>query len=1198
MKCPKCQFENPDRAKFCSECGQDLISASKAPPATFALDDRLLKFQKYLPQGLTEKILNQKDKIEGERKQVTILFCDMEGFTALVERIGPEVAYYAMDKVYEILIHTVHKFEGIVNEMTGDGIMAIFGAPIALEDAPQKALRSALAIHREIDQFCLENDNLGSMRMRIGIHTGHVIVGTLGNNLRVEFKAVGDTVNLASRMEKLADAGSTFVTEDTYKLTDGLFRFEAVGKKRIKGKKKPILVYKVLSAKEDVHRPRLGSERSIYSEMVGRNKELDRLELQVMKVVNGKGSIVNIIGEAGIGKSRLVAELKQREVMKRITLLEGRAISIGRNLSFHPIIDLLKQWARIRADDGEAMAFGKLEAAVRRLYQQDIGEVLPFVATLMGMKPSGRYAEKIAGIEGEALEKLILKSVKELLIKATERTPLVIVLEDLQWADTSTLEMAESLFRLAETRRILFINVLRPGYENTGDRIVYDIKEKLPVYSVELVLEPLDVHSSETLINSMLKINGLHHAVVGQIVERTGGNPFFIEEVLRSFIDQGVFVQKDGNFQVTEKINTITIPYTIHDVLMARIDRLEEQTRSLVMIASVIGRRFFHRILAEVATDIKDIDDKITYLKDVQLFRESRRMGEVEYIFKHALVQEAAYELILPLKCKKLHLKVARAIETVFSDRIYEFYGMLAYHYSIAENFIKAEEYLIKAGQEALKSSASQEALHYYQTALQLYQKKYGNSADPEKIALIDKNIALALYNRGQFDEAVEYFDKALKYYWGKFPKNKIAAVRLLLSSLLHFLMALYVPSLKFRRLPSHLDSEVVDLFYKKCEALGIINPKRFLIESLYVFKEVTYLDLTKFELGLKVFVGASALFSFTGLSFRLSRKILETARDKVSKENAKLFLIYDLVETVQDYFEGDWNSIKDSDENLLNQNLSMGELYSASHHLFWHGLPKIYQGALSDAESIVAKLKNIYENFENDVSILLKQSLNSSLLMERRKVNEALKEIENGIDFGQKTNQGLSLVHMLACKARLNILMGNMEGAEEALNKADKIRQEIDSVPWQLSNFRKSKLIFDLCGLSRAVQSGNASDLAECRKQAHKSCKLLIKKSRKVAQDRTEAYRLKGVYCWLTNKQKRALKWWHRSIKEGERLGARLELSRSFFEVGKRLIEPKSRYKMLNGISAEAYLERAKLLFEEMNLQWDLDELNRVTNT
>jgi class 3 adenylate cyclase len=593
MKCPNCRHEIPEDSKFCKECGHQLATSSKPSTQPISFEEKIDKIQRYLPKGLTEKILSQKDKIEGERKQVTVMFCDMEGFTPLVEKLGSEKAYSVMGEIYEILIHKVHDYEGTINEMTGDGVMALFGAPIALEDAPQRALRSALAIHNEISKFNGQREGSDPIKMRIGVHTGPVVVDTLGNNLRVEFKAVGDTVNLESRMEGLAEPGTTYISEDTFRLTEGLFRFETLGEKTVKGKKEDISVYKLLSAKKDVHRPRLGLERSIYSEMVGRDTELDKLEFQVMKAIQGEGSIVSIIGEAGIGKSRLVAELKNCDVIKKVSLFEGRAISTGRNLSFHPIIDLLKHWAHIGEDDSGADAFGKLETAIRRVVPEDTHEVLPFVATLMGMKLSGRYAERIKSIESEALEKLILKNMRDLLIKATELSPLVIVTEDLHWADTSSIELMDALFRLAKTQRIVFINVFRPGHKETGDRIVETIREKYDAYYVEIEIKSLDKGMSEKLINSMLNIQGLEHEVIDQIVERADGNPFFIEEVVRSLIDHGAVVQKDGAFEVTEHIERIVIPHTINDVLMARIDRLDEKTRELVKVASVIGRSFF-----------------------------------------------------------------------------------------------------------------------------------------------------------------------------------------------------------------------------------------------------------------------------------------------------------------------------------------------------------------------------------------------------------------------------------------------------------------------------------------------------------------------------------------------------------------------------------------------------------------------------
>ena len=277
--CPQCGFENLPRDKFCGECGHDLSLRSKPIPKELSLEEKLAKIQRYLPKDLTDKILAQRDKIEGERRQVTVMFCDMEGFAALTEKLGSEEMYSMMDEIYEILIHKVHDYEGTANELTGDGIMALFGAPIALEDAPQRAIRSALAIHREINKF---NDKIKSesrmspIRMRIGVHTGPVVVGMLGNDLRVEFKAVGDTVNLASRMEDLAEPGTTYVTEETFKLTEGLFRFESLGKKQIKGKEEPVKVYQVIAPSTRRTRFDVSAERGL-TPFIGRERELELL---------------------------------------------------------------------------------------------------------------------------------------------------------------------------------------------------------------------------------------------------------------------------------------------------------------------------------------------------------------------------------------------------------------------------------------------------------------------------------------------------------------------------------------------------------------------------------------------------------------------------------------------------------------------------------------------------------------------------------------------------------------------------------------------------------------------------------------------------------------------------------------------------------------------------------------------------------
>jgi class 3 adenylate cyclase/tetratricopeptide (TPR) repeat protein len=1200
MKCPKCQFDNPEGFKFCGKCGHNLVLPSKEFHKGVPFEEKLKNIQRYLPDGLAEKILSQRDRIEGEHKQVTVMFCDMEGFTPLTEELGSEKVYNILDQVFEILIQKVHDYDGTVNEMTGDGIMALFGAPIALEDSPQRAIRSALAIHREIAKFNdrLKHDREGipSLKMRIGIHTGPVVVGTIGNDLRVEFTAVGDTVNLASRMEGLAEPGATYVTDDTYKLTRDLFHFKALGEKEVKGKKQPVAVYKLLSDIQDVYRPRLGSERMIYSEMVGRDGEIDRLELQVMKLINGQGSVVNIIGEAGIGKSRLVAELKKREVMNRVTLFEGRAISMGRNLSFHPIIDMLKQWAQIKIGDGEAASFGKLETAVRGLFPEEVGEVLPFVATLMGMKLSGRYAERIKGIEGEALEKLILKTMRDILIKASETTPLVIVAEDLHWADSSTIELMESLIHLVENQRLLFINVFRSGYRQTSDRIVQTIKEKLQVYNVGIVLQPLDDRMSEALINNMLKVRSLPHGVRDQILKRACGNPFYIEEVVRSLIDEKVVMIKNGEFEVTDKIESVVIPRTISDVLMARIDRLEEKTRNLVKVASVIGRNFFYRVLTEVAKAIEDIDSRLSYLKEIQLIKEQVRMEEIEYLFKHVLAQEAAYESILHEKRKELHLKVADAIEKVFREKLPEFYGMLAYHYSRGDNLEKAEEYLIKAGAEALRSSASAEALNYYQQGLKLYLKKYGKAADPEKLASFEKNIALAFFHKGQYENAVSYFDSVLERWGIDIPKKPIVLRCRIVCDLLSVIANLYLPFGKSKKIPSQRDNEIFDLSYKKAITLVHLDPQECFSEFINTFKRINKFDITKIENGFGMWISASGLFSWTGISFRLSKKILDYAKTIINKNEIRQIFFCNLFELLYDCFTGNWPGVKEYDDDLVALNLRVGEYWHVSTYIVFYGYLAIERGAFSEAEAIIDKLSEIWETYGNENGIEYWYSLKIVLLILLRKFHDALKEADTGIAFQRQTGRELVVIYYIGYKAVIQIQLEDISGAKESLLQAKKLVSKIGFVPpIYISGYLKAQFLFDLHLLEQAIRSNDKKEKSEYIQAAKKSGKRALKNSAKYALDRTEILRMMGLYWWFIGGQTRAIRFWNHSIKVAERFGANVQLAKTYMEIGQRLSEKTSRFRKLNSISAEEYLEKAKSLFEKFGLESEFEKLDKL---
>ncbi len=930
--------------------------------------------------------------------------------------------------------------------------------------------------------------------------------------------------------------------------------------------------------------------------MVGRDQELNTLELQIMKAVTGEGSVVNIIGEAGIGKSRLMAELKDREVMKKVVSLEGKAISMGRNLSYHPIISLLKDWARIKDDDNETVSLGKLEAAIRNVCEEDAETILPFVATLIGMKISDQYVQSIEGIKGEALQNHILKHLKDLLIQAALLTPLVIVMEDMHWSDISSIELLEALFRLTETQRIVFVNVFRPDHQETSDRVRDTLKDRSSIYSVEIGLEPFDVHMSETLINNMVNIKGLHHDVKDQIIQRSDGNPFFIEEVVRSFIDERAVVKKKSSFEVTEKINTMVIPQTINDVLMARIDRLEETTRNLVRVASVIGRNFFYRVLSEVSHTIEDIDSRLSYLKNIQLIRDRKRLGELEYLFKHALVQEAAYKSIQLGDRKALHLKVAASIEKIFKERLHEFYGMLAFHYTQAGDEEKIEEYLIKAGEEALKTSASSEALHYFHEALNLYLRKYGDIANPEKVAMLEKNIAHAYVYRGQFSEAVEHFSRALAIYGEDEFKVSISGILNISFRVLYFFAALYLPFIRWRETPSKKDSDINYLARQKTLCLSQIDVKRFAFDMFNHSKRVTYFDILKMEKGIDFFCAYSSLFSYGGISFRLSKKVLDVVKEKIDIKDPHSVLAYETNLLGHHYFSGDWESINEYNDELIQKNLKTIDI-AVCTYIAWRFRAKTEQGRYEDARFLAERLYDIGNVYEHEYAMALKYHCNSFLLKKYRRLPEALQELDDGINFIKKTTFTLFLLALHAMKARIQLIMGDVHEADQTLQYASDIRSETNPPPLYENYYLRTHFIFNLLQLEKHIKQGNTERIATYSTITLKAGKKVVNSIQKSAADRVETWRLMGEYYWLVNKQKRALKWWGKAIKEGQRLGARLELSRTYFEVGKRLLESQSKYKSLNNINADEYLEKAKLMFEEMDLQWDLDELEKLGN-
>ena len=524
VPCPRCQSLNPPQFKFCGDCGHSLTLSSEPLRKELSFDEKIAKIQKYLPAGITEKILAQRDKIEGEKRQVTVMFCDMKGFTILADKLGPEEVYAMMDEVYEILIQKVLDYDGTVNEMTGDGIMALFGAPIALEDAPQRAIRSAMAIHREMTRFNeklkQKRPDIQPLKMRAGIHTGPVVVGTLGNDLRVEFKAVGDTVNLAARMEQISEPGTTYVSDDTFKLTEGFFRFEALGEKEIKGKEKPLKVYQVIAPSTRRTRFDVSAERGL-TPFVGRERELELLLDGFERSKEGRGQAISVMSDAGIGKSRLLYEFRKAVTNEYVTFLEGKCLSYSRNVAYHPVVDTLKANFEINDNDTDEEIRKKVVTGLEIL-KVDEASTLPYLLELLSVKESG--IDKIP-MSPETRKDRTLEALKRIVLKGSEVRPVIMAIEDLHWMDRSSEDAFKRLLESIAASKVFIIFTYRPEFVHTwGSKS----------YHSQVTLNRLSNHESLAMMTHILGTSHIEKQLENLILKKTVGIPFFLEEFLKS----------------------------------------------------------------------------------------------------------------------------------------------------------------------------------------------------------------------------------------------------------------------------------------------------------------------------------------------------------------------------------------------------------------------------------------------------------------------------------------------------------------------------------------------------------------------------------------------------------------------------------------------------------------------------------------
>ena len=1124
-------------------------------------------------------------------KTVTVLSAELTGFDELTGTLSAKEFNILLSEIHGLADSTTRLHHGILTHFSGDTFQAVFSIEKSISQQAQQGLEAIFEFRERLETSLSEKKLPINVRFKAGIASGEGTIGKIDTHGDKLISVMGPAVNFAGRLREFAEPGQTLVNGPLFEDTNERFDFSKLEPLPLRGSKESLSVYELLGRKRKKVIQETRSERKIGSEMVGRGHEMDLIEGQVRKLISGKGSVVNVVGKAGIGKSRLISELKAQDWLGKVAVLEGRAQSMGRNLSFHPIIQLIKSWSGIREEDSQATSAEKLQDSIRSVSLEQSEEIFPFIATMMGLPLTGKYKERTASIEGEALEKLILKNLRDLVTLASKVRPVVIILEDLHWSDNSSILFLESLFRLSTNHPVLFINIFRPGFEETSVYLLNFQAEHLPEDHLILQIEPLVKNESLNLIGNLLHNNTLPSDINDLIIRKTEGNPFFIEEVIRSFIDDGIIEIHENKFQVTAKIHQVNIPESINEVILSRVDKLDEKTRELLKTASVIGRNFYYKVLEEAADTIGEIDDRLEYLKEVQLISETKKKEEIEYLFKHALAQQATYESILQNSKKELHLKIARSIEKVFAGNLNEFYGTLAYHYEQGENLQKTEEYLVLAGEESLQSGAPHEAYPFLKKGLEIFQKESAGNPETEKLGSYYALLAVTCHSGGLNLEAIDYIDKYQELYHSSFPATKTLFAAGILWRIANFILALNFPALYFRKIPTEQEEVLIKLMITKGESMVTITPKRVFTELLYFSNRLVRLDLSKTNYGLGLFTEYAGNFFWTGISPSLGRKILTIAEKYITEENRHIWMKLRYVKAVSKMSSGEFTP--DTDEkNVFSTGMSAGAFWETTTYLIFSNYLHVENGNWQKSAETRNRLLETAETFENIHARVQYHRSTGLALSKFRKLDEILETTDKSIEMISRTGHASILMLVRCYRIQALTLCSDFEEALRLLQMAEEVAVGLKRGVLFYSTFLCTKSNFLIARIKhkerRKIPAGEQRELLKTTGET-------IKYSKMFPGNLIEAYRLHAIALDMAGKPSGALMYFQKSLAFAEQSNGLLELSRTCFELGKFLTGQKSGHTKLNGLSGTDYLGKARILFEEMNLQWDLQEYERM---
>lgn len=692
MKCPACQFENRDRVMFCEECGAKLELKCFDCGATIPIGRKFCgncgfklinvtestttdysEMQSYTPKYLADKILTTPNTIEGERKILTVLFADVSNYTAMTEKLDPEDIHQIMDDCFKILMDKIHFWGGTINQFRGDCVMALFGGPVAHEDHAFRACKAALSIQKSLETYTdyLKTKRGIDFKMRIGLNSGEVVVGAIGNNLRMDYTADGDTTNIAARMEKKAEPGTILASRATYQMIKDYFVFHPMGELNLKGKARPQKAYKLIKSSVITTRIEASAIRGL-TKFSERKESMAMLIDAFKKTKSGLNQVVGIMGEAGVGKSRLIVELRRNLMEFDFIFLEGRCMHHGHSIPYLPVIHILKSYFKIEEKDHELIIKRKILDKINILDKKLNNAIKP-LHQILGLEIKDKAYLKL---DLHQKKEKIFKPIRDLFAFQSKKKPLVIALDDIHWIDNSSEDFLEYLVRALADARVLLILLSRSGFNCQWES--YKNYEKIE-------LEQLSRAGCVEMVKAILKGRDIVNELLEFILTKAGGNPLFIEELTQSLLENHIIRISGNQYVIDLNPSELKVPDTIQGIITSRIDRLDESAKYILQVASVIGKEFSFAILQSILGKEFDLTTHLFILERSQLILNNEISQELKYIFKHALIQEVAYSSLLNKRKKELHEMTGNAIELTYSVNIYDYYETLAYQFRLSK---------------------------------------------------------------------------------------------------------------------------------------------------------------------------------------------------------------------------------------------------------------------------------------------------------------------------------------------------------------------------------------------------------------------------------------------------------------------------------------------------------------------------------